>query len=259
MKSAVIASVPRASSSIQREMSASMSHSVARVATIGPSGTSRRRTDRRAAVAGAAGRRVSRDDVSTPTRRALLLGLASVPALPALAATELKGSPVTVTNAYIALMDGRDAIQSAMELQGMEEGGRRNRVQNLLPRFAEKAAVMTALLPAAMRESYGEVGGEGEGAGSLPEDRLAQMEDILVGAKNLTVLSKYVTDGTPFTDAEIPQVTFESAIAAIDRTLADGDAEAVKKAKAERCRRLISKAVDMEEMKQFASSATCDY
>ena len=37
-----------------------------------------------------------------------------------------------------------------------------------------------------------------------------------MGAKNLTV-SKYVTDGTPFTDAEIPQVTFESAIAAIDR------------------------------------------
>jgi len=73
------------------------------------------------------------------------------------------------------------------------------------------------------------------------------------------VLSKYVTDGTPFTDAEIPQVTFESAIAAIDRTLADGDAEAVKKAKAERCRRLISKAVDMEEMKQFASSKTCEY
>ena len=107
-----------------------MSHSVARIAAIGPSGTSRRRTDRRAAVAGADGRRVSRDDVSTPTRRALLLGLASVPALPALAAKELKGSPVTATNAYIAIMDGRDAIQSAMELQGMEEGGRRNRVQN---------------------------------------------------------------------------------------------------------------------------------
>ena len=177
------------------EMSAAMSHSVARVATIGPSGTSRRRTDRRAAVIGADGRRVSRDDVSTPTRRALLLGLASVPALPALAATELKGSPVTATNAYIALMDGRDAIQSAMELQAWRRAAE-GIVQNLLPRFAEKAAVMTALLPAAMRESYGEVGGEGEGAGSLPEDRLAQMEDILVGAKNLTVLSKYVTDGT---------------------------------------------------------------
>ena len=65
------------------------------------------------------------DDGSTPTRRALLLGLASVPALPALAAKELKGSPVTATNAYIAIMDGRDAIQSAMELQGMEEEGRR--------------------------------------------------------------------------------------------------------------------------------------
>ena len=62
----------------------------------------------------------------------MLVGLASVPALPALAATELKGTPVTATNAYIALMDGRDAIVSAMELQGMEEGGRRNRVQNLL-------------------------------------------------------------------------------------------------------------------------------
>ena len=93
----------------------------------------------------------------------------------------------------------------------------------------------------------------------VPEDKLGQMEDILVGAKNLTVLAKYVADSTPFVDSDIPQVTFETAIAAIDRTLIDGDPEAVKKAKAERCRRLISKAADMEEMKLFAQSKTCEY
>jgi hypothetical protein len=65
----------------------------------------------------------------------------------------------------------------------------------------------------------------------VPEDKLGQMEDILVGAKNLTVLAKYVADSTPFVDSDIPQVTFETAIAAIDRTLIDGDPEAVKKAK----------------------------
>ena len=65
----------------------------------------------------------------------------------------------------------------------------------------------------------------------MPEDKLGQMEDILVGAKNLTVLAKYVADSTPFVDSDIPQVTFETAIAAIDRTLIDGDPEAVKKAK----------------------------
>tara|TARA_B110000046_G_C12977089_1_gene391621 strand:- start:849 stop:1571 length:723 start_codon:yes stop_codon:yes gene_type:complete len=240
-------------------MSTAMSQSVARVATIHQPATSRRRTVRRAVVTRA---EASRDDVEVSTlqsRRFMLVGLASVPALPALAATELKGTPVTATNAYIALMDGRDAIVSAMELQGLEEGGRRSRVQNLLPRFAEKAAVMTALLPAVMRESYGEVGGGPEGSESVPEDKLGQMEDILVGAKNLTVLAKYVADSTPFVDSDIPQVTFETAIAAIDRTLIDGDPEAVKKAKAERCRRLISKAADMEEMKLFAQSKTCEY
>jgi hypothetical protein len=65
----------------------------------------------------------------------------------------------------------------------------------------------------------------------VPEDKLGQMEDILVGAKNLTVLAKYVADSTPFVDSDIPQLTFETAIAAIDRTLIDGDPEAVKKAK----------------------------
>lgn len=103
------------------------------------------------------------------TRRAAFLAplgaafIAALPAAPANAfgaaksAVEAKATPTSASNAFVAVMDGRDAIAAAMELQGMQEGGRRMRVQNLLPRYADKVRTMTAMLPAAVTASYGEV------------------------------------------------------------------------------------------------------
>jgi len=73
-----------------------------------------------------------------------------------------------------------------MELQGTE-GGKRARVKNLLPKYASRATVMTAVLPMAMIAAYGEaledtdgVNGNGNGGG-VPVAGINAMEDILVG------------------------------------------------------------------------------
>ena len=151
-----------------------------------------------------------------------------------------------------------------MELRGTE-GGKRARLRNLLPRYADRAATMSATLPAAVLAAYGEVVVDGSAGGSadafapaVPEDRLGQMEDILIGAKNLVTLAAYVREERPFEDADIPQETFAVAVAAADRLLADADEGEVRKAKGERCRRLLSKAADMDEMRTFASSPACN-
>ena len=147
-----------------------------------------------------------------------------------------------------------------MELRGTE-GGKRARLRNLLPRYADRAATMSATLPAAVLAAYGEVVVDGSAdslAPIVPEDRLGQMEDILIGAKNLVTLAAYVREERPFKDADIPQETFAGAVAAADRLLADADEGEVRKAKGERCRRLLSKAADMDEMRTFASSPACN-
>ena len=147
-----------------------------------------------------------------------------------------------------------------MELRGTE-GGKRARLRNLLPRYADRAATMSATLPAAVLAAYGEVVVDGSAdslAPIVPEDRLGQMEDILIGAKNLVTLAAYVREERPFEDADIPQETFAGAVAAADRLLADADEGEVRKAKGERCRRLLSKAADMDEMRMFASSPACN-
>ena len=147
-----------------------------------------------------------------------------------------------------------------MELRGTE-GGKRARLRNLLPRYADRAATMSATLPAAVLAAYGEVVVDGSAdslAPIVPEDRLGQMEDILIGAKNLVTLAAYVREERPFEDADIPQETFAGAAAAADRLLADADEGEVRKAKGERCRRLLSKAADMDEMRTFASSPACN-
>jgi|TARA_B100001142_G_scaffold324057_1_gene375167 hypothetical protein len=150
-----------------------------------------------------------------------------------------------------------------MELQGLPEGGRRSRVMNLLPRYADKAKTMTAVLPVTIATSFGEVvdvgvGVDGDGDGAVPANGLGAMEDVLLGAKNLTVLAKYVADGTPFGEEEVPQASFAAAVEACDRIIEAAPADVMKKASGERCRRLISSAVDMEEMKTFAASPACD-
>ena len=147
-----------------------------------------------------------------------------------------------------------------MELRGTE-GGKRARLRNLLPRYADRAATMSATLPAAVLAAYGEVVVDGSAdslAPIVPEDRLGQMEDILIGATNLVTLAAYVREERPFEDADIPQETFAGAVAAADRLLADADEGEVRKAKGERCRRLLSKAADMDEMRTFASSPACN-
>ena len=151
-------------------------------------------------------------------RNLLLLGsLAASITLPAIAATEAK--PMSPVNAFITLMDGRDALVSAMELQGTE-GGKRERVKNLLPRYADKAKTMTAALPAAVVAAYGEVVTD-DTAGSLetdgvPPSKMGVMEDILVGAKNLVTLAAFVSEDRPFEDGDIPQTTFAAAVRAVD-------------------------------------------
>ena len=100
-----------------------------------------------------------------------------------------------------------------MELRGTE-GGKRARLRNLLPRYADRAATMSATLPAAVLAAYGEVVVDGSAdflAPIVPEDRLGQMEDILIGAKNLVTLAAYVREERPFEDADIPQETFAGA------------------------------------------------
>ena len=99
------------------------------------------------------------DDVAsssgTPSRRGVLFGsLAAAIALPAVAATEAR--PMSPVDAFITLMDGRDALTAAMELRGTE-GGKRMRIRNLLPRYSDKAKTMTAALPAAAVAAFGEV------------------------------------------------------------------------------------------------------
>lgn len=192
-----------------------------------------------------------------PSRRGLLLGtLVATIALPSVAATEAK--PMSPVDAFITLMDARDALVSAMELQGTE-GGKRARVQNLLPRYADKAKTMTAALPAAVIAAYGEVVSENnsETSGVSP-DKMGVMEDILVGAKNLVTLAAYVSKDRPFEDGDIPQATFVTAVTSIDDLLASAAEDTVRKASAERCRRLLAKAADMDEMRTFASSPACN-
>ena len=207
----------------------------------------------------------AKDDVAsssgTPSRRGVLFGsLAATIALPAVAATQAK--PMSPVDAFITLMDGRDALTAAMELRGTE-GGKRMRVRNLLPRYSDKAKTMTAVLPVTIATSFGEVvdvgvGVDGDGDGAVPANGLGAMEDVLLGAKNLTVLAKYVADGTPFGEEEVPQASFAAAVEACDRIIEAAPADVMKKASGERCRRLISSAVDMEEMKTFAASPACD-
>jgi hypothetical protein len=67
-------------------------------------------------------------------------------------------------------------------------------------RYADKAKTMTAVLPVTIATSFGEVvdvgvGVDGDGDGAVPANGLGAMEDVLLGAKNLTVLAKYVADG----------------------------------------------------------------
>jgi hypothetical protein len=193
----------------------------------------------------------AKDDVAsssgTPSRRGVLFGsLAATIALPAVAATEAK--PMSPVDAFITLMDGRDALTAAMELRGTE-GGKRMRVRNLLPRYSDKAKTMTA--------AFGEVVAA-DGTTSLPASKMGTMEDILIGAKNLATLAAYVADDRPFEDADIPQETFAIAVRALDDLLASGSGEDVRKASAERCRRLLAKAADMDEMRTFASSPACN-
>lgn len=197
---------------------------------------------------------------------ALAPPFASVPRAVALPA---EAKPMSAVDAYVTLMDGRDAIASAMALRGTE-GGKRQRVYNLLPRYADKARTMTAALPAAVVASYGAVvqpddpaggapGAPGEGPFvGVPESKMGAMEEVLIGAKNVVALAAFVAEDRPFTDDDIPQATFESAIAAIDAILGDGDGETVRKASAERCRRLLAGARDIDEMRTFASSPACN-
>ena len=155
-----------------------------------------------------------------------------------------------------------------MELQGIPEGGKRARVRNLLPRYASKAKAMTVVLPAAINAAYGEIvteeggaarGARGvEGAEGVPEAGMIAMEDILVGSKNLVTLAAYVSESRPFDDEDIPQETFAAAVSAIDAVLAAGARDEVRRAAAERCRRLIASAVDYDEMKTFASTPVCN-
>jgi len=191
---------------------------------------------------------------------------------PAAAATELKATATSGVDAFVAVMNGRDSLTAAMELQGMPEGGKRARIVNLLPRYSDKVQLMTVMLPTAVTAAYGDIaaaleavsaaveggGGGGGGAGSVPEARLGQMEDILVGANNLLVLAAYVSESKPFEESDIPQETFARAVAAIDVLIRDGPEEMVRKASAERCRRLIASARDMAEMRDFASSSVCN-
>lgn len=173
-----------------------------------------------------------------------------------MAATEAK--PMSPVDAFITLMDARDALVSAMELQGTE-GGKRARVQNLLPRYADKAKTMTAALPAAVIAAYGEVVSENNSETSgVPPDKMGVMEDILVGAKNLVTLAAYASKDRPFEDGDIPQATFVTAVTSIDDLLASAAEDTVRKASAERCRRLLAKAADMDEMRTFASSPACN-
>ena len=133
-------------------------------------------------------------------------------------------SPV---DAFITLMDARDALVSAMELQGTE-GGKRARVQNLLPRYADKAKTMTAALPAAVIAAYGEVVSENNSETSgVPPDKMGVMEDILVGAKNLVTLAAYASKDRPFEDGDIPQATFVTAVTSIDDLLASAAEDTV--------------------------------
>ena len=200
----------------------------------------------------------SKDDVASSSgtsRRGVLFGsLAATIALPAVAATEAK--PMSPVEAFITLMDGRDALTAAMDLRGTE-GGKRLRVRNLLSRYSDKAKTMTAALPAAAVAAFGEVVAA-DGTTSLPASKMGTMEDILIGAKNLATLAAYVAEDRPFEDADIPQETFAIAARAVDDLLANGSEEDVRKASAERCRRLLAKAVDMDEMSTFASSPVCN-
>ena len=167
-----------------------------------------------------------------------------------------KAKPMSPVDAFITLMDGRDALTAAMELRGTV-GGKRMRVRNLLPRYSDKAKTMTAALPAAAVAAFGEVVAA-DGTTSLPASKMGTMEDILIGAKNLATLAAYVADDRPFEDADIPQETFAIAVRAVDDLLASGSEEDVRKASAERCRRLLAKAADMDEMRTFASSPACN-
>lgn len=187
----------------------------------------------------------------------MLGSLAATIAPPALAAANAK--PMSPVDAYITLMDGRDAFTAALELKGTE-GGKRMRVRNLFPRYASAAKTMTAALPAAVIAAFGEVVvSDGGGESSIvPPSKLGLMEDILIGAKNLATLATYVSEDRPFEDADIPQETFSTAIRAVDDVLANGSEEDVRKASAERCRRLLARAVDMDEMRTFASSPACN-
>ena len=71
----------------------------------------------------------------------------------------------------------------------------------------------------------------------VPEDRLGQMEDILIGAKNLVTLAAYVRE-RDLRGRRHPAGDLAGAVAAADRLLADADEGEVRKAKGERCRLL---------------------
>jgi len=184
--------------------------------------------------------------LSLPASAAPLFGPSAVDAARAAKAptAEATASPEAALQALLA---ARAALADAAAVVGSGEA-RRARLCKGLARNAAALQTLAALLPLVYAQAYG----------TLPADdeRLAGYGDILIAAKNVSVMARIQSE-TGFTDEQVPQATLDAGLAEISRLMVALPGEALTTAARQRCRSLLGAAASFEEMRDVANGPVC--
>lgn len=160
-----------------------------------------------------------------------------------------KGGAPSGNAALSALMDGQDALLSALAINGTE-GGARLRLRNLLPKYRGAVTTMTAYLPAVVA-----------GTPSPADDPgwVSTSDNILIGASQVTAMAGFAERGEfeKFADTDIPFTDIELAASSVQHLLDQVPNEAKQQAMKFKCKGLLNKATDMDEMRDIANSPVC--
>eukprot|EP00873_Tetraselmis_striata_P018399 jgi/Tetstr1/438663/TSEL_027213.t1 len=148
-----------------------------------------------------------------------------------------------------ALMDGIEALRAALSIRG-SQGGARLRLRNLLPKYSGAVTTMTAYLPAVAAATP---------APSEDPGWVAAADNILIGVSQVTAMAGFAGRGEfeSFRDADIPFSDIELAVASAQQLLSQVPQQSQDRAMKYRCKTLLNKAADLDEMKDIANSPMC--
>ena len=176
------------------------------------------------------------------------------PAESTLKARALATSPA---DAIGALVSGRDALSAATQVVGAP-AGKRALLLAKLPRYSSAVQVMTAVLPVVFDAV---LDADAVPVSPLASDQAARegaYEDILIGAKNVVLMSR-IAGTREFADDEVPQVTFTAALTAIDQLLAALPQKLLSDGRRARCRVALEAAQgDYEAFIDATDTVACD-